>query len=130
MIERLKKPGGQLGTLSVISTFALALIGTAGVVGLVVSLVTGADVIWFESHTDKIVGIVFFALAMMGGVGFIVMDRTPLLGASLAVVGGIAFAVVMFSSVVTVVVGLGAAVVAALRAWALHHEGSPERSAP
>ena len=129
MIERLKKPGGNLGTLSVISTVALGLLGTAGVVALVVSLVTGSD-FWSDNDTDKIVGIVFFALAMLGAVGFMVMDRSPLLGATLAVVGAIALAVVMFWSIVTVVIGLGAAVVAGLRAWALHHENTSEPTTP
>jgi hypothetical protein len=125
MIERLKQPGGNLGTLSVISTFALGLLGTAGAVALVVSLVTGSD-FWSDNSTDKIVGAVFFVLAMLGAVGFVIMDRAPLLGVTLAVIGGLAFAVVMFWSIVTIVIGLGAAVVAGLRARALHHDSSPE----
>ena len=119
MIERLRKPGGTLGTLSVVSAFSLAAIGVAGIVAMLVSLATGAD-FWSDNTTDLLVSLLFFAIAFAGAVGFWLMDRSLWLGAGLAVVGGLAFAFLMFWAVLPVVIGLGAAVVGVLRARALH----------
>ncbi|MGH3458608.1 hypothetical protein [Aeromicrobium sp.] len=124
MIERLKKPGGNLGTLSLISTFVLGLIGTAGVVSMLVSLANGSD-FWSDARNDKLIGLVFFALVLLGAVGFVVMDRSPWLGATLAVIGGLALATVVFWMIFTTVIGLGIAAVAVIRARALHGGAAP-----
>lgn len=124
MIERLKKPGGNLGTLSVISTFVLALIGAAGAAALLVSLAIGSG-FWSDNSSDKLIGVAFFALVLAGAVGFVIMDRSPGLGAALAVIGGLALAVVVFWMIVTIVVGVGIAAVAVVRARALHGGAAP-----
>ena len=120
MMERLRKPGGTLGTLSVVSAFTLALIGIVGAVAMLVSIAVGSN-FWSDNNGDKLVSLVFFLLTLSGAVGFLVMDRSPWLGAALAVVGGLAIALLMFWAVLPVVIGVGAAVVAVIRARALHH---------
>ena len=124
MIERLRKPGGNLGTLSLISAFILGLIGSVGVVTLLVSLANGSDW-WSDTRSDKVIGLVFFALVLLGAVGFVVMDRSPWLGAAMAVVGGLALAAVVFWMIFTIVIGLGIAAVAVIRARALHGGAAP-----
>lgn len=119
MIERLRKPGGTLGTLSVVSAFSLAAIGAAGIVAMLVSLATGAD-FWSDNTRDLLMAMLFFALTLGGAVGFWVMDQSLWLGAGLAVVGGLAIAFLMFWAVLPLFIGLGAAAVGVLRARALH----------
>lgn len=120
MWERLREPGGTLGGLSLASAIALAAIGVVGALALLVSLVTGSN-FWSDTSSDKVIGIVFFLLAAAGAVGFYLMDRTPWAGAALAVVGGLALALVLFWAVAPIVVGVGAAVVAVIRARAMSH---------
>ena len=124
MIERLKKPGGILGTLSLISAFILGLIGTVGSVSLLVSLAHGSDW-WSDARSDNILGLVFFALVLLGAVGVVVMDRSPWLGAALAVIGGLALATVVFWMIFTIVIGIGIAAIALIRARALHSGAAP-----
>jgi hypothetical protein len=50
------------------------------------------------------------------------MDRNHLLGATLAVIGGLALAFILVWAVVPAVLGVGAAVVAVLRARALNEQ--------
>lgn len=126
MLERLRQPGGIIGTLSLISALLLAVIGAAGAVAMVVSLVADSD-FWSDSQGDKAVGLVFFLIIFAGSVGFVLMDRNPWGGAAVAVVGGLALAVLLFWAVLPIVIGLGAAVVAVLRARALH--GHPHATA-
>jgi hypothetical protein len=89
------------------------------VVALLVSLVTDSS-LWSDTTSDKVVGLVFFALVAAGAFGFLIEDTMPWGGAALAVVGGVALAVVMFWTIVTVVLGLGVAAVAVVRARAMH----------
>ena len=128
MIERLKKPGGALGTLSVVSAVLLGLIGLVGVVAMLVSLAVDAE-FWSDRTSDVVISLGFFALTFVGAVGFVVMDRAPWLGAALGVLGGLAIAVLMFWAILPIVIGLGAAVVAVLRARALQHGSSIAPSA-
>ena len=60
-------------------------------------------------------------LVAAGGVGSYVMDRSPWGGAALGVAGGLALALVLIWAVVPVVVGIGAAVIAVMRARAMGH---------
>ena len=125
MLERLRQPGGTLGTLSLTSALLLAVIGAAGAIALVVSLVADSD-FWSDSPGDKVVGLVFFLMIFAGSVGFVLMDRNPWGGAAIAVVGGLALALLLFWAIVPIVIGLGAAVVAIIRARALHgHPHAP-----
>ena len=120
MIERLRKPGGRLGTLSLTSAAILAIVGVLGVLSLLVALIAGSD-FWSDSDSDKVVGMIFFAVAFLGAVGFLIEDEYPWVGAGLAVVGGVGLAMVLFWTVLAIVVGLGVAVVAVMRARAMHH---------
>lgn len=128
MIDRLRKPGGKLGTLSLLSAFALALIGIVGAVAMLSSIALGSD-FWSDKDGDKVFALVFLVLALFGAVGFLVMDRSPWLGAALSVVGGLATAVLLVWAIVPIVIGLGAAVVAVIRARALHNGTTPAPSA-
>ena len=120
MWERLRQPGGTLGGLSLASAVTLAVVGIAGVVALLISLATGSD-FWSDSTGDKVIGLVFFTLTAAGAVGFYVMDRSPWGGAAVAIIGGLALALVLFWALVPVVVGVGAAVVAVMRARTMGH---------
>lgn len=120
MIERLRKPGGTLGTLSITSAAILAIVGAIGVVAMVVSLIAGAD-FWADNNGDRAMSLVLFALTFLGAVGFLIEDQYPWVGAALAVVGGLAIALILFWTVLAIVVGLGAAVVAVMRARVMHH---------
>lgn len=126
MIERLRQPGGMLGTLSLISAITLAVIGVLGVLAMLVALLSGSD-FWSDKDSDKVGALVFFAITAVGAAGFVLEDRWPWLGAALSVLGGLALALVLVWTLVAVVVGLGAAVVAVLRARALH--GGPSHVA-
>jgi hypothetical protein len=119
MIERLRQPGGTLGTLSLVSAALLALIGIVGAIAMLVSIAADSD-FWSDNNSDKVVGLVFFGLVTAGAVGFLIQDRLPWLGAALAVVGGLALALVLFWAILPILIGVGAAVVAMLRARVLH----------
>src|SRR4029450_7872775 len=43
MLERLRQPGGRLGTLSVTSALALGILGIGGVLTMLIGLVSGSD---------------------------------------------------------------------------------------
>ncbi|MGH3337173.1 MAG: hypothetical protein ACRDOZ_15290, partial [Nocardioides sp.] len=106
----------------------LGLIGLVGVVAMLVSLAVGAE-FWSDTTSDVVISLGFFALTFVGAVGFVVMDRSPWLGAALGVLGGLAIAVLMFWAILPIVIGLGAAVVAVLRARALQHGSTVAPSA-
>ncbi len=120
MWERLRQPGGTLGGLSLASSVTLAAVGVVGTIALLVSLATGSD-FWSDTTSDKVIGLVFFVLTAAGAVGFYFMDRSPWGGAALAVIGGLALALLLFWAIVPIVVGIGAAVVAVMRARAMGH---------
>jgi len=119
MIERLRQPRGRLGTLSLTSAITLAVIGSLGVLAMLVALPSDSD-FWSDRDSDKVAALVLFAITAAGAAGFVIEDRWPWLGADLSVLGGLALAVVLVWTLVAVVIGLGAAVVAVLRARALH----------
>ena len=120
MLDRLRTPGGALGGLTVAAFLLLALIGVAGLVWLTLDLLFGWES-WSDSTGDVAVGLVMFALALLGAYGFVLMERSPWGGAALTVVGGLALALVLFWALLPVVVGLGGAAVAVWRAWVLTH---------
>jgi hypothetical protein len=125
VIGRLRQPGGGLGTATLWSTVLLALIGAAGVITLLISLATDAT-FWSDNDSDQWIGVAFFALTLLGAVGFLIMDRQRVLGAALAVLGGLALAVVLFWALLPIVIGLTAVFVAIKRASRL---GSPTATA-
>jgi len=123
MRTQLRAPGGTLGLLSLVATYVLAIVGGAGFLFMLADLVFDLDV-WAETSSDKAAALVLFFLVLVGAVGFAIMGRAPWLGAILGVVGGLALAAVMFWTIVTIALGIGAAVVAVWRAWALTHRSS------
>jgi hypothetical protein len=118
MHERLRSPGGNLGLMSVISAYVLAFFGLLGVVTLVIALAFDKEW-WSDTKSDQWFGLAFFAVVLLGAVGFVIMDRYRVLGAVLGVLGGLALATILVWAVVPVILGLGAATVAVLRARAL-----------
>ena len=132
MLERLRAPGGTIGTLSLISATLLAVIGGLGAVAMLVSLANGSDW-WSDDESDKVFGLLFFALIFLGAVGFALMPRSPWGGAALAILGGLALAFLLFWAILPILIGLGAAAVAVLRARALQrpaHPADPVSSGP
>jgi len=128
MWERRRQPGGTLGGLSLVSAVTLATVGFVGAIALLVSLAVGSD-FWSDTTSDKVAGLVLFVLTAAGAVGFYFMDRSPWGRAALAVIGGLALALVLFWAIVPIVVGLGAAVVAVMRARAMGHGTTSARAA-
>lgn len=124
MIERLRQPGGTLGTLSLVSALLLGAIGIAGVITMLVALVTGSD-FWSDKNSDVVISMVFFAVTALGGLGFLIEDRSPWTGAALSVLGGLALALLLYWTVLAIVIGLGTAVVAVLRARVMHAGRTP-----
>ena len=101
-------------TLSLASAVLLGLVGLLGVVGMLWSLAAD-DGFWADDTASLLVSLGLFALVLLGAVGFVVEDRLPALGAALAVVGSLAFALILFWAILPLVLGLVAAVVAVLR---------------
>jgi hypothetical protein len=117
----LKTPGGRLGTFSVVATYLLGIVGLIGVLSLLVALALGSNGFWSDRASDKLTGAVLFAIILVGAVGFVIMERSPWVGAVLGVLGGLSMALILWWTFLAVVLGLGCAVVAVLRARALTH---------
>jgi len=117
----LRTPEGRLGTLSVVATYLLGIVGLIGLVSLLVALALGSNDFWSDRDSDKVFGAVLFAIMLLGAVGFVIMERSPWGGAALGVVGGLAMAFILWWTLLGLVVGLGCAVVAVMRARALSH---------
>ena len=118
MIDRLKRPGGRLGTWSLVCASGLAVIGGVLVVLMLVRLLTGGT-FWSDNDSDVVIGLVLGAVGVVGALGFVVQDRLPWPGAALAILGGLAIGLVLFWALIPLVLGLAAVVVAVMRARAL-----------
>jgi uncharacterized membrane protein len=118
MIARLRQPGGTLGGLSVAAAITLTVLGILGVVTLLVAVATGSD-FWADETSAQLYSIVFFVLMVSGALGFLIMDQQPGIGAALAVVGSLAFALILWWALVPLLAGLVFAVAAVVRARAL-----------
>src|SRR4051812_5990358 len=92
----LKTPGGKLGTLSVVATYLLGIVGLIGCVTLLITVALGSNDFWSDRESDKVIGAVLFALMLLGAVGFVIMERIPWGGAALGVLGGLSFALVLW----------------------------------
>jgi hypothetical protein len=117
----LRTPGGKLGTLSVAATYLLGIAGLVGSVSLLIALALGPNDFWSDSDSNKWAGTALFALMLLGAVGFVIMERSPWGGATLAVLGGLSMALVLWWTLLGLVLGLGCAAVAVMRARALTH---------
>ena len=119
MFTRLRQPGGAIGALSLAAALALLVFGVLGFVSLVIAAAAGSD-FWSDQRSDQLISAVIFAIMVAGAAGFVVMDRQPWAGAALAVVGSLAFALILWWAIVPLVLGLVFAVVAVIRARRFH----------
>jgi hypothetical protein len=124
LMQRLRKPGGRLGTLSLVSAAILGVVGLVGAVAMILSLVADLD-FWADDNGGRFASLVFFLVMMLGAVGFVIEDEHAWAGGVLGALGGAALATILFWTVLAVVVGLGVAVVAVFRARELHHPSAP-----
>ncbi len=131
MLARLRKPGGWIGGLSLTGFLVLGILGVLGVVMLVIALIADKEW-WSDENGDQIFGLGIFALMTLGAVGFLIMDQRVWVGAALAVLGSLVFAVMIFWAILPVFLGLLFAVVAVLRARALQgaQADTPPADAP
>jgi hypothetical protein len=120
MFSRLRQPGGVIGGLSVTAVWVLGFFGILGVGSIGIALIAGSEW-WSDQRSEQAFGLLFFAIVLGGAVGFVIMDRQPWLGGGLAVVGSLAFAVILVWLILPVLLGLVFAVTAVLRARALGH---------
>jgi hypothetical protein len=127
MLARLRKPGGWIGGLSLTGFLVLGILGILGVLMLVIALIADQEW-WSDQNSDQVFGLGIFALMTLGAVGFLIMDQHVWLGASLAVLGSLVFAVMIFWAILPVFLGLLFAVVAVLRARVL--QGAQGESPP
>jgi hypothetical protein len=127
MLSRLREPGGWIGGLSLTGFLVLGLLGVFGVVMLVVALIADKEW-WSDQKGEQVFGLGIFAVMTLGAVGFLIMNQQVWLGAALAVLGSLVFAVMIFWAIVPVFLGLLFAVVAVMRARALH--GVPDQRPP
>lgn len=121
MLAKLHQPGGALGTLSVIATLFL---GIVGVVGIVSTLIPAWDDDLDMSQSDEVLLGVLCAFMLVGAIGFVIMDRQAWLGAALAILGSVALAISVFWTIVPVVLGVVFAVVAVQRGRTLHRRSA------
>ena len=68
MIDRLRQPGGRLGTLSLVSALLLGAIGIAGVITMLVVLPMDSD-FWSDKDSDLVIAAALFAVTALGGLG-------------------------------------------------------------
>jgi hypothetical protein len=127
MWERLRQPGGRLGTLSVAAALVLGVVGVVGVVTLCIAAATGSD-FWADSQDAQLISAVMFGFIADGAVGFLIMDRRPWLGVVLAVFGCLVFTFILLWALVPMVLGPLFAVTAINRAKVLaDQDGMPPR---
>lgn len=120
MFSRLRQPRGSIGTLSVVATLTLAILGVLGFASMLLDPAFDTE-IWSDADQgDRVLGSVIFALMIVGAVGFLIMDRYPWLGAALAILGSLALAVSLFWTVVPIVIGAVFGFVAVKRARWFH----------
>src|SRR3954451_12018811 len=112
----LRTPDGKLGIFSVVATYLLGIVGLIGLGSLLLALALDSD-FWSDRDSDKVSGAAFFAVMLLGAIGFVIMERSPWGGAALGVLGGLSMALVLWWTLL----GLGCAAVAVMRARALTH---------
>ena len=115
MIARLRQPGGVLGGLSLAAALFLGVLGVVGVVSLVIAAASGSE-FWSDERDGQLISAVLFAVIAAGAVGFLIMDQRPWLGATIAVIGSLVMALILFWALLPLVLGPVFAVVAVLRA--------------
>ena len=117
MFARLRQPGGVLGGLSLTAALFLGVVGIVGVVSLLIAAAAGSE-FWSDERSEQLISALLFAVIAAGAVGFLIMDQRPWLGATLAVVGSLLMALILFWAILPLVLGPVFAVVAVLRARA------------
>lgn len=122
MLANLREPGGALGMITIVCAFFLFIAGTVGVF----AAVTG---IWADNASDRLIFGLFGALDLLAVLGLWLQPRTPILGAILATLGGIAFVLAFFWAILPLVLGPVTVVVAIVRAVKLSRSRSGGRVA-
>ena len=120
MFTQLRHPGGTLGKLSLAAALLLGILGVLGFVTLLFAAVVDVEW-WSNARSERLFGAVFFGLSALGAVGFEIMDRRPVPGLTLAVIGSLALGTILVWTLVIPVLALGCLVVAVLRARELMH---------
>ncbi|HVH94511.1 MAG TPA: hypothetical protein VM688_06305 [Nocardioidaceae bacterium] len=116
----LRTPDGKLGIFSVVATYLLGIVGLIGLGSLLLAFALDSD-FWSDRDSDKVSGAAFFAVMLLGAIGFVIMERSPWGGAALGVLGGLSMALVLWWTLLGLVLGLGCAAVAVMRERALTH---------
>jgi|SRR3954447_9540488 len=116
----LRTPDGKLGIFSVAATYLLGIVGLIGLVSVLLALALDSD-FWSDRDSDKVIGAAFFGVMLLGAVGFVIMERSPWGGAALGVLGGLSMALILWWTLFGLVLGLGCAAVAVMRARVLTH---------
>lgn len=125
MIDRLRQPGGTLGALSLIAALVLGVLGVAGVVTLCIAAGMGSD-FWSDDQSAQLISAIMFGFIADGAVGFLIMDRRPWLGVTLAVFGCLVFTYMLLWLLLPIVLGPVFAVTAINRAKILsEQDGAP-----
>jgi hypothetical protein len=89
MLANLLTPGGRIGYVTAAIAFLLAIGGLTAIV----MLGTG---VWAETAEDRIAGVVFGLIMLVGVAGLVIQPQRPVLGAILAVLGSVAGALFYF----------------------------------
>jgi ABC-type Mn2+/Zn2+ transport system permease subunit len=131
MFTRLLQPGGTLGKLSLTAALVLGTLGVLGVVSLCVAAAAGSD-FWSDDPNAQLISAIMFGFIADGAVGFLIMDRRPWLGVTLAVFGCIVFTYMLLWMLVPIVLGPVFAVTAINRAKILSdlRDAAPARPDP
>jgi hypothetical protein len=124
LMQRLRKPGGRLGTLSLVSAAILGVVGLVGAVAMILSIVADLN-FWANDNASRFGSLIFFLVMVLGAVGFVIEDEHAWAGGALGVLGGAALVMILFWTVLAIVVGLGVAAVAVLRARELRQPTAP-----
>jgi hypothetical protein len=117
MFASLNQPGGFLGAVTIVCAFFLFVAG-------VVSIVSGLGGLWADDVGGNAFIVAFGAAELLAVAGFALQPRMPVLGAVLAIVGSVAFALVWFWAIVPLVIGPVAVVAALMRAVKLGRSGT------
>ncbi len=130
MFTHLRRPETNLAKLSLAAALFLGVIGALGCAFTLFAAVVGNDW-WSDTRSDQLFAAAFFAVAALGAVGFEVMDRRPLTGLSLAVLGSLALGTILVWTLLVPVLAMICLAIAFLRARELTHPATdPHGRAP
>src|SRR3954471_10693038 len=74
LMQRLRKTGGRLGTLSLLSAAILGVVGLVGAVAMILSIVADLN-FWANDNGARSGSLGFFLVMVLGAVGFVIEDE-------------------------------------------------------